>query len=211
MKLPLAGSPSARSMTLCDHRSTADRSALSSWRRSPRRIAPRSGSDRRATRGGPCFPMPAAMPRGSGPETRDRPPARPSRWPVTPCPRRRRTTPAIHRSGPQATLTWTRKAIPHNMVRGAMRIEARLGSTRAARRRSFGHAPNSSRAAAMSRLVAHVAARMCQRICGGQITGGLQMFGDQCGVLVDRSRSPDSMSAANRRCSSARSDLSCDS
>ena len=40
----------------------------------------------------------------------------------------------------------------------------------------------------MSRLVAHVAARMCQPIRGVQITGGLKMFGDQRRVLVDRCR-----------------------
>ena len=42
-----------------------------------------------------------------------------------------------------------------------------------------------SRAAAMSRLVAHVAARMCQ-LGGVQITGSLQVLGDQRRVIVHR-------------------------
>ena len=44
-----------------------------------------------------------------------------------------------------------------------------------------------SRAAAMSRLVAHVRAHM-PAVGGVQITGGLQMFGDQRRVLIRRGR-----------------------
>ena len=57
------------------------------------------------------------------------------------------------------------------------------------------------------RTGAHVPA-----VCGMAVTGGLQMFGDQRGILVGRFRvSLDSMAAASRRCTSARSDFSCDS
>jgi len=53
-----------------------------------------------------------------------------------------------------ATFTWTRKAVPHNMVRGAMRMAARCGSS-AGRASAIKVARSQlSRAAAMSRLVA---------------------------------------------------------
>ena len=72
------------------------------------------------------------------------------------------TTAAIHRSGRPATFSWTRQAIPHNMVRGAMRIAARSGSSAGNASAILRARSQLSRAAAMSRLVAHVAARMCQ-------------------------------------------------
>ena len=59
-------------------------------------------------------------------------------------------------------VPWTRQAIPHNMVRGAMRIAARLGSSAGSASAIVRARSQLSRAAAMSRLVAHVAARMCQ-------------------------------------------------
>ena len=43
-----------------------------------------------------------------------------------------------------------------------------------------------SRAAAMSRLVAHVCGAHVPAVGGVQITGGLQMFGDQRGIFVGR-------------------------
>ena len=62
------------------------------------------------------------------------------------------------------------------------------GRRRAARRRPGVPAPNSDRAAAMSRVAAHAAGTHVPAVGGVQITGGLQMFGDQRGVLVGRCR-----------------------
>ena len=53
------------------------------------------------------------------------------------------------------------------------------------------------------RTRAHVPA-----IGGVQITGGLQMLGDQRGILIGQSGSRPSIAAPTRRCISARSDLS---
>ena len=48
------------------------------------------------------------------------------------------------------------------MVRGAMRMAARFGSSVGSASAIFRARSQLTRAAAMSRLVAHVAARMCQ-------------------------------------------------
>jgi hypothetical protein len=61
-----------------------------------------------------------------------------------------------------ATCSLTRQAIPHNMVRGAMRMAARFGSSAGNVSAILVARSQLSRAAAMSRFVAHVAARMCQ-------------------------------------------------
>ena len=104
-----------------------------------------------------------------------------------------------------------RQAVPHSMVRGAMRIAARS-------RIVVGQA--------VGDLACALPTRPCRgdvavgQPCTGahvpverrvQITRGLEVFGDQRRVFVDRSGSRCSIAAASRRCSSARSDLSCDS
>ncbi len=61
-----------------------------------------------------------------------------------------------------ATFTWTRKAVPHNKVRGAMRMARRFGSSAGNASAILVARSQLSRAASMSRLVAQVAARMCQ-------------------------------------------------
>ena len=61
-----------------------------------------------------------------------------------------------------AMSAWTRQAVPHNMVRGAMRIAVRSGSSAGSASAILAARSQLSRAAAMSRLVDHVPARMCQ-------------------------------------------------
>ena len=87
-----------------------------------------------------------------------------------------------------ATFIWTRQAVPHNMVRGAMRMAARFGSSAGKRVGDLlGALPAQSRrgdvAVGRPRCGAHVPA-----VGGVQITGGLQMFGDQGRVLLGRCR-----------------------
>ena len=83
---------------------------------------------------------------------------------------------------------WTRKAVPHNMVRGAMRMAARSGSSAGNasatwRARSQLSTRRGDVAVGRPRSGAHVPA-----VRGVQITGGLQVLGDQRGVFVDRCR-----------------------
>ena len=80
------------------------------------------------------------------------------------------------------------------MVRGAMRMAARSGVLGGQCVGDLWARSQLSRAAAMSRLVAHAGAHV-PAVGGVQITGGLQMFGDQRGVLVSRSGSRDSIAA----------------
>ena len=84
------------------------------------------------------------------------------------------------------TLAWTRQAVPHSMVRGAMRIAVRprssSGSASAIRRARS----QLTRAAPMSRLVDQPPARMCQPYAALQLAGRFEMFGDQCRVLLRR-------------------------
>ena len=98
---PLAGSPAARSMTVCDHRKRSPNSPASDpvgeRYDTP---TPWSRWDRRSTRAAPSVRMPAATPHACARRTRARWPARSWRWPATPCPRPRCTTPATPRSGP---------------------------------------------------------------------------------------------------------------
>ena len=98
------------------------------------------------------------------------------------------------------------------MVRGAMRMAARSGSSAGSASAIFRARSQLSRAAAMSRLVAHVAGAHVPAVGGVQLTGGLQVFGDQRRVLVRPSRAH---ALRSRRpgagASSARSDFSCDS
>ena len=77
---------------------------------------------------------------------------------------------------------------PHSMVRGAMRMAARSGSSAGSASAIWRARSQLSRAAAMSRLVAHVAGAHVPAVGGVQITGGLQMLGDQRRVLVGRVR-----------------------
>ena len=107
---------------------------------------------------------------------------------------------------------WTRKALPHSQARGG---DAHRGAVRIVGGQRVGDLarplPTGPRrhnvAGGRPRSGAHVPA-----VRGVQITGGLQMFGDQGGVLVEPMPARvASIAAATRRCNSARSDLSCDS
>ena len=179
-----------------------------SWRRWPGRTAPPSRSDRRATRGAPWLPMPAATPRASGPETRDPSPARPWRWPVTPCPRRRCTTPAIHQSGPRQLHHGLARRSRTTWCAGQCAWLPGWGHRRVMRRRSVGRAPNS------------VAPRRCRgwsptsrHACASRRRRADHRRPPDVRRSAQRSRRPiparvASIAAASRRCSSARSDLS---
>ena len=112
-------------------------------------------------------------------------PARPCRWPVTPCPRRRCTTRAVPRSGTGRWFCATRQAVPHSMVRGAMRIAVRSGSSAGSASAIWRARSQLTRAAAMSRLVDHAAGAHVPAVGGVQIACGLQVLGDQRRVLIE--------------------------
>src|SRR6185295_5847014 len=86
-----------------------------------------------------------------------------------------------------ATLAWTRQAIPHNMVRGAMRMAARCGSSAGSASAIVWARSQLSRAAAMARFGPRCGTHV-PAVGGVQIPGGLQMFGNQGSVFVARFR-----------------------
>ena len=85
-----------------------------------------------------------------------------------------------------AMLPPTRQAVAHSMVRGAMRIAAGRGSSSGSASATCAARCQLARAAVMSRLVDHAAGAHVPAVGGVQITGGLQVFGDQRRVLVSR-------------------------
>ena len=189
MKLPLDGSPSARSMTVCDHRSTSAISPLSSLGVDRREGQPhRQGRIADRLEQGHLFGCQPRRLAHRGPETCDPSPARPCRWPATPCPRRRRTTPAAPRSGRRRLFAWTRQAVA---AQHGARGDAHRGPVGVVGGQRVGDLagplPTEPRrgdvAVGRPRCGAHVPA-----VRGVQITGGLQMFGDQRRVLVGRCR-----------------------
>ena len=143
MKLPLDGSPSARSMTLCDHRSTSLHSALSSLAEIQRHGQPhRQGriADRLDER--PCFRCQLRRLAHPALIQRDPSPARPWRWPATPCPRRRCTTHVIHQSGHRPHVHRLARRSRTTWCAGQCAWPPGWGPRRVMRRRSFGRAPN---------------------------------------------------------------------
>ena len=83
---------------------------------------------------------------------------------------------------------WTRQALPHSLARAAMRIDSAVRVVGGQRVGDLAcPLPTGPRrdnvAGGRPRSGAHVPA-----VGGVQITGGLQMFGDQRGILVDRCR-----------------------
>ena len=160
--------------------------------RSPtRRRGPRLRCPRRLAHAGlmHMIPSPAAVAMASDALSRSRARSRDSS---------KRHLPHVHRLAAIARdmvprrCAWPYGAGPRWVVRRRYQARSRLG-----------------RAAAMSRFVAHVAARMCQPRCGVAITGGLQMFGDQRRVLLDRVWLVGFDQGGSADASAARSDLSC--
>ena len=74
------------------------------------------------------------------------------------------------------------------MVRGAMRIDSWSGSSAGSASAIRRARSQLTRAAPMSRLVDHAAGAHVPAVRGVQLAGGLQMFGDQRRVLLDRLR-----------------------
>ena len=189
MKLPLDGSPSARSMTLCDHRSTSHHSPLSTLG-----VDHREGQPHRQRRiadrldeghGFRCQPRRLADPA----------PPRVIHHQPAPCPMASDalSPAAVHNSRNSskrspATFTWTRQAIPHNMVRGRDAHGCPVGVIgRHCVGDRLGALPTQSRrgdvAVGRPRCGAHMPA-----VGGVQITGGLQVFGNQGRILISRCR-----------------------
>ena len=63
---------------------------------------------------------------------------------------------------PPEMSAWTRKALPHSRARGAMRIAVRPASSAGSASATRRARSQLAHAAAMSRVVAHAPARMCQ-------------------------------------------------
>ena len=113
---------------------------------------------------------------------------RPCRWPVTPCPRPRCTTAAVPRSRHRPRSPGRARRSRTTWCAGRCASRARSGSSAGSASAILARRSQLSRAAAMSRLVDQVAGAHVPAVGGVQLAGGLQMFGDQRGVLVDRSR-----------------------
>ena len=81
----------------------------------------------------------------------------------------------------------TRHVVAHSAVLGAMRNAARCGSLSGSASATRRARSQFIRAARISRAADQLPARICQVVSGTQISGGLQVLGDQGGVLVCRS------------------------
>ena len=115
-----------------------------SCRRSAETTVPPSTSHRRPIQRGPSLPMSAATPRASGRDARDPSPAPPCRWPVTPCPRRPRTTHAARRSDPRSHSHALARRSRTAWCAARCAWLSCWGPRRVGRRRSSGRAPNSA-------------------------------------------------------------------
>ena len=115
---------------------------------------------------------------------------------------------AARRTGAEISGWNRRQVMPHNSVRGAIRIaRSDPGSRRAGRRRPGARVPNSV-ARPRYRGCSTSPARICHSIGGAQIACGFEMFSDQGGVLVLRLdglrphagvAAPDQISAATHK------------
>ena len=161
---PLVGSPSARSMTVCDHRKISPNSPASSQLTNAMDANPmvRVGSPIDSSSAICSDASRDALTRRAR-RRAARWPARSCRWPARPCPRPRCTTPAAPRSGPGFPgPARACKSVAHSMVRGAMRIVSWSGSSAGSASAIRRARSQLSRAATRSRLVDHAPARMCQ-------------------------------------------------
>ena len=82
---------------------------------------------------------------------------------------------------------WTRYAVPHSRARGAMRIAVRPGSSSGSASATWRARSQLSYAATMSRVAAHATGAHVPAVRGVQIACGLQVLGDQRGILVEPS------------------------
>ena len=89
-------------------------------------------------------------------------------------------------SKPVSAPAPNRCALPHNSARGAIRIDARSGSSSGSPSAICCARRQLLRAAAKSRLASHVPARRCQLKAPCEISRRLQMLGDQRRILVGR-------------------------
>ena len=86
-------------------------------------------------------------------------------------------------------LPATRTVFMHSRLRGAIRIGARPGSSAGNRSATVRARSQLMRAALISRDCAHAGSAHVPAESGVQVTGGLEMFGDQRRVLIQRIRS----------------------
>ena len=107
--------------------------------------------------------------------------------------------------------TPSRNAVPHNRARGEMRIDNRSGSSAGSSSATCRARRQLATAAPMSRLVAHVAARMCHANAAWRSPADSRCSAIRAAFSSTESGARCSIAPATRRCSSARSDLSCDS
>ena len=92
-----------------------------------------------------------------------------------------------------------------------MRIAVRSGSSAGSASAIRRARSQLTRAAAISRWVDHAPARMCQPYAARISPAACRCSAISAAFLSADSGLPDSIAAARRRCSSARSDFSCDS
>ena len=180
---PLLGSPSARSMTVCDHRKTRAISPVSN-QVAERQDAQANGQGRIADRLQQRHLFRYQPRRLTRPPRRQELDCRPGHadGQRRPCHLTQCTTPAGRRNCPES-LARARMAVAHSMVRGAIRSAARsvVGGQRVGD--PAGPLPTDPRCGdvAVGRPCAgaHVPA-----VRAMLVTGSLQMFCDQRGILV---------------------------
>ena len=207
-KLPFVGSPSARSMTFCDQPQNVSHSP-------PRALAKIAANDSPTVNvGSPIDSISASASDASCDASRDAAVIDVIHHQPRHADGERRL---VTGGGAQlaqfskrspATPAWTRHAVPHNMVRGAIRIAARSGSSAGSASATWRARSQLSRAAPMSRLVAQA-----PRACASRRRRADHRRPPDARRSGRRSRRPSpghvaSIAAATRRCSSARSDLS---
>ena len=161
---PLAGSPSARSMTVCDHRRSRRIHRHRTRCRTLRTPAPWSRWDHRSTRAAPSVRMPAATPHANAPRRAAR-----SASPVMPMASETLSPAALHNSRSSAKRPWpswtarARQAVAHTAWCAGRCASTDWSGSSAGSASAMRRARSQlSRAAPISRLVDHAAARMCQ-------------------------------------------------
>ena len=145
IRFPLVGSPSASSITFvrpADHVGYFIGLALGLDRCIGQADGEGGIADRIDERH--VLRRPAAMPREGGRSWCIPSPAPPCRWRATLYPRRSSHSRRSSSNRGRTMLAWTRQALPHSRVRGAMRIAVRLGHRTATHQRPGWRAPSSA-------------------------------------------------------------------
>ena len=170
---------------------------IEAWRRSHRKAAQRSTPGRRSTRAGRRVRKPTPMLRGIGRERPAPAATRQSPSPATPCRRRAGEVAQFVKAGVGHGCRRPARRWRTASVRGAIRIAARSGSAAGKRSATSRACRQLARAAARSRWVSHVPARIYQPNAACRSPAALRcsaikrrVFVGRFGALLDRGGQP---------------------